>query len=71
MPEVYTEENIRYHKEHTANPGTYNGRAKLSEEDVRNIRIRFKNGESIDSIYEDYKDKNTKKSFLNVVYGYN
>lgn len=71
MPEIYTEENRQYHKEHTANPGTYNGRAKLSEEDVRDIRTRYKNGESIDSIYEDYKNKNTKKSFLNVVYGYN
>lgn len=71
MPEIYTEENRRYHREHTANPGTYNGRAKLSEEDVRDIRTRYKNGESIDSIYEDYKNKNTKRSFLNVVYGYN
>ena len=67
MPEVYTEERKEYHKNNTGNVGGYNGRTKLTEEDVRNIRIRHKNGESSSQIYKDYSDKITKGSFQNII----
>ena len=37
--------NKLYHLQDTANRGSSNGRAKLTEEDVRKIRLRRKNGE--------------------------
>ena len=64
--EVYTPENKRFHTHDTANKGSKNGRAKLTENDVRNIRIRRKNGEQLKKVYEDYKDKITYGSFTNV-----
>ena len=71
MPEVYTKENIKYHQTHTGNPGVWNGRAKLCEQDVVNIRTRVKNGEDLHHIYEDYKNKLTWGSFYNTARGYN
>ena len=66
MPEVYTLENKEFHLHNTGNKGSSNGRSRLTEEDVRNIRIRRKNGEQLKDVYEDYKDKLTKGSFTNV-----
>ena len=66
MPEVYTKENRDYHALHTGNDGSSNGRARLTEEDVYNIRLRRKNGEQLKDVYEDYKDKLTRGSFSNV-----
>lgn len=66
MPEVYTKENRDYHALHTGNNGSSNGRARLTEEDVYNIRLRRKNGEQLKDVYEDYKDKLTRGSFSNV-----
>jgi hypothetical protein len=45
MPEVYTKENKLFHSHNTGNHGSTNGRARLTEEDVYNIRLRRKNGE--------------------------
>lgn len=66
MPEVYTKENKDFHAHNTGNFGSQNGRSKLTEEDVRTIRLRRKNGEQLKVVYEDYKDKITKGSFKNV-----
>lgn len=66
MPEVYTKENKEYHLHDTANKGSQNGRSRITEEDVKNIRIRRKNGEQLKIVYEDYKDKLTKGSFTNI-----
>lgn len=66
MPEVYTKENKEYHLHNTGNKGSQNGRSRLTEEDVRQIRLRKKNGEQLKNVYEDYKDKLTKGSFTNV-----
>lgn len=66
MPEVYTPENKEFHLHNTSNKGSSNGRARLTEEDVRIIRIRKKNGERLKNVYEDYKDRLTKGSFTNV-----
>lgn len=70
MPEIYTQERINFHKNHTGNFGDYNGRAKLTEQDVINIRTRAKNNEPLLQIYEDYKDKVKYKSIYNIVMGY-
>lgn len=66
MPEVYTKENKDYHAHNTGNGGSNNGRTRLSEQDVYNIRLRRKNGENIRIVYEDYKDKLTYGSFVNI-----
>lgn len=66
MPEVYTKENKLFHSHNTGNHGSANGRARLTEEDVYNIRLRRKNGEQLKVVYEDYKDKITKGSFENI-----
>ena len=68
MPEIYTLENRIYHKMHTANTGQKNGRTKLTDQDVYNIRLRHKNGELSEDIYKDYKDKITYRSFQNILY---
>ena len=54
------------HAHNTSNVGSKNGRSKLTEEDVKNIRLRKKNGEQLSSVYNDYSDKLTYKSFENV-----
>ena len=66
MMEVYTEQNKQYHLHDTANKGSMNGRARLSENDVKNIRLRRKNGEQLKEVYKDYRDKITYGSFTNV-----
>lgn len=66
MPEVYTDENKDFHKHNCSMKGSRNGRTKLTEEDVYNIRLRRKNGEQLSIVYLDYKDKLTLGSFTNV-----
>ena len=66
MPEVYTEENKEFHRHNTANSGSQNGRSKLTEQEVFNIRTRRKNGEKLSDVYADYSDRMTYKSFSNV-----
>ena len=66
MMEVYTPENKLYHLHDTANKGSSNGRARLTEEEVRQIRLRRKNGEQLKEVYKDYQDKITKGSFTNI-----
>ena len=66
MPEVYTDENKKYHSCNTGNKGSSNGRSRLTEDDVRDIRLRRKQGESSRDVYEDYKHLLTFGSFTNV-----
>ena len=66
MEEVYTDANKEFHLHNTANKGSSNGRACITEEDVKNIRLRRKNGEQLKVVYQDYKDKLTYGSFSNV-----
>ena len=66
MEEVYTEEIKEFHKHNTANKGSKNGRSRLTEEDVKTIRIRRKNGEILSEVYKDYADRITYGSFTNV-----
>ena len=66
MPEIYTEENKQFHKHNTANTGSSNGRARLTETEVYEIRLRRKNGEKLSDVYQEYSDRMTYKSFANV-----
>ena len=66
MMEVYTLQNKKYHLHDTANKGSQNGRSKLTEQDVKNIRLRRKNGEKLSDVYTDYEHLLTKGSFTNV-----
>lgn len=66
MPEVYTNVNKEFHKRNTANKGSKNGRAKLTEKDVKDIRLRRKKGETLSEVYKDYSNKITYGSFTNV-----
>ena len=66
MPEVYTPENKEYHSYNTSNKGSNNGRSRLTEDEVKDIRLRRKNGENIRDVYKDYKNKLTYGSFTNV-----
>lgn len=69
--DVYTLENKEFHKHNTGQSGSSNGRSKLKEEDVYNIRLRKKNGETCQQVYQDYQHLITKGSFENVWGGYN
>ena len=69
--EVYTEENKKYHKHNTGNKGSKNGKAKISEEDVRYIREQKKNGKKCDDVYKEFKEKITLGSFKNIWYNCN
>lgn len=66
MPEVYTIENRTFHSNNTGNSGSKNGRARLTEQNVYDIRFRRKNGETLSQVYEDYKHLITYGSFTNV-----
>ena len=66
MPEVYSIENKNVHKHNTSNQGSKNGRSKMTEQDVYQIRLRRKNGENIREVYKDYSNKLTYGSFTNI-----
>ncbi len=68
MPEVYTTENKNFHKHNTSNQGSKNGRSKMTEQDVYQIRLRRKNGENIREVYKNYSDKLTYGSFTKILY---
>ena len=71
MPEIYNETNKLFHKNNTGNIGSTNGRSKLTEENVANIRMLRKNGAKINDIYVFYKDLLTFRSFEQVWYNQN
>lgn len=68
MPEVYTKENIEFHKFNTANKGSENGMANVFESDIIFIRTSKKKGKDSKEIYELFKNKLTYKSFLQIWY---
>lgn len=62
--DVYTKENRDFHTlVRNSHPGKGTGR-RLSINEIREIRKRKKDGESFEQIYEDFKNKATKKVFL-------
>lgn len=70
MPEVYTEENKQFHLHNTGNRGSANGRAKFTEQEVYNIRLRRIKGEKRENVYLDYSNKCSEKYFQEIWYGY-
>ena len=58
MPEVFTEER-RKQQSKIGRAGANNGRAKLTEEDVINIRLMWKEGKTRQEIYELYPQVTT------------
>lgn len=71
MMEVYTEDNIYFHTHNTGSCYDENPRAKLTKEDVVDIRTRKNAGEKLSDVYKDYCDRVTKGSFKNTWNGYN
>ena len=69
--EVYTQENKDFHRNNSSMKGSNNGRAKLTEQDVINIRKRRDMGESAADIYADYSHLLAYRSFYNTYAGYN
>lgn len=71
--DVYTEKNHQYYLlQRNSHPGSTNGRAKLTEEMVRDIRTRKKNGEKLNMVYKDYEYTGiTLGSFTNTWSGKN
>lgn len=50
--------------------GAKHPRAKLSEQEVWDIRQRYRNGESVEEIYQDFQDKyQSKDCFKNIIFG--
>lgn len=70
MPEVFNNENKNFHLHNTRQKGTQNGRSKFTEEQVYDIRMRKKNGENRQNVYEDYKHLCSSKYFQEIWYGY-
>ena len=66
MEDAYTPEIKEFHKHNTANKGSKNGRSRLNEDEVKDIRLRRKNGEILSEVYKDYQDKIAYGSFTNI-----
>lgn len=65
MPEVFTEENKKKHAS-LSKSGERNGRAKLTEQDVKRIRYLHSTGASNQEIYEQYPQV-TKTSVRDII----
>lgn len=69
MPEVYTEENKKYHQEVARfKKGEKHPNALLTDEEVIKIRTRYQK-ETANQIWEDYKDKYSLGSFKQILTG--
>lgn len=69
MPEVFTEENKKYHKNKTKfTKGEKHPSSKLTDEEVLSIRTRYKT-ETAEQIWQDYKNKYTLGSFKQILIG--
>lgn len=65
--DVYTEENKKYFLYQRNSHSENNSHAKLKEQDIRNIRLRKKDGENSKEVWKDYSQI-TYPSFLNIWY---
>ena len=69
MPEVFSEENKKYHKDSALfKKGENHPNALLTDEEVIKIRTRYIE-ETASKIWEDYKDKYTLGSFKQILTG--
>lgn len=64
MPEVYTEQNKKWHyKKGQSRPGEQNRASKYTEEEVILIRKRRDEGERACDVFKDFKGRSSKTSF--------
>lgn len=67
MPEIYTDENIQIHRNQKSNPGSMNGNALYTDEEVMEIR-KFYVSNSLQKTYEQFGYKSKSKSgFRNLI----
>ena len=66
MDDIYTEENIKLHKHQKANPGSKNGNALLTEEQVLEARKYYVN-HTLQETFDKYGKKNSKDGFRGVI----
>ena len=66
LNEVYTKENIEFHKHQKANPGSKNGNALLSEEQVLEAR-KFYVNHTLQETFDKYGNKYSKDGFRGVL----
>ena len=59
--EVYTPENKKFHLHNTGQRGKENGRSKITEQDVIDIRKRKKEGQSRKDVFSLYKKTGLKQ----------
>lgn len=71
MPEVYTEENKKFHAAQNGMKGQDNPRCKLSQEDINKIRLSRAQGYLAKEVYLQYKHLISKKYFNNIWAGIN
>ncbi len=64
--EVYTKNNIDFHRNNTGNSGESNGRSLLSYEQVKNILQRKENGECFSSVADDFDCVVSRKYIYNI-----
>lgn len=67
MPEVFTEENIKWHKNNLGELKLTKN-TKITTSDVKSIRARKKNKEKRSKVYDDYKDKISFSAFNAIWY---
>ena len=73
MDEVYTGKNIQHHRSQKSNPGSQNGNAKATDEEVLEIRKYYVNHtlqETYDKYGEKYKNKDTFRQVSNRTFLY-
>lgn len=67
MDEIYTKENISLHRNQKSNPGSKNGNALYTEEEVLNIRKYYVN-HTLQETYDAYGQKSSSKvSFRQII----
>lgn len=71
MPEVYTEENKKFHAAQNGMKGQDNPRCKLSREDITKIRLLRMQGHAAKEVYSQYEHLISKKYFNNIWSGIN
>lgn len=64
--DVYTEDNIKAHHHHKRRPGSSNGNAKMTEEQVCEVR-KYYVDHTLEETYDKYGDGYTKDSFRQVL----
>lgn len=67
MPEVYTYENILWHKNNFGELKLTNN-TKMTISDIKNIRERRKNKEKRSKVYNDYNNKISESAFNAIWY---